>query len=208
MARTPRAIVPEEPKETSAWSAVVLMASSVGAFALIALFLATNHHWTDALLARLPAPEGMRPAADGIVAEQLRITDVRTEHLTLSDRSVALLLEATVVNDAAIAARGIVLEVEGFRDGKAIAAGQGTCGKNVSVRLLKRLSRDEVAALMQLATPESEVLESGARTGCQVALTGLRTEVDEVSYRIAAAEPTEDHPLIDRDPIPDHPSAE
>ena len=63
MARTPRAIVPEEPKETSAWSAVVLMASSVGAFALIALFLATNHHWTDALLARLPAPvEAIRPA--------------------------------------------------------------------------------------------------------------------------------------------------
>lgn len=209
MARTPRAIVPEEPKETSAWSAVVLMASSVGAFALIALFLATNHHWTDALLARLPTPlDGILPAGDGIVAEQLRFSDVRTEHLTLSDRSVALLLEATVVNDAAIPVRGIVLEVEGFRDGKAIAAGQGTCGKNVSVRLLKRLSRDEVAALMQLATPESEVLESGSRTGCQVALTGLRTEVDEVSYRIASAEPTEDHPLIDRDPVPDHPSAE
>ena len=39
----PRAIVPEEPKETSAWSAVVLMASSVGAFALLALFLVNNH---------------------------------------------------------------------------------------------------------------------------------------------------------------------
>lgn len=204
MARTQRAIVPEEPKETSAWSAVVLMASSVGAFALVALFLATNHHWTDALLARLPVPaDVIHPASDGVVAEQLRIIDVRTEHLTLSDRSVALLLEATVVNDAAIPARGIVLEVEGFRDGKAIAAGQGTCGKNVSVRLLKRLSRDEVAALMHLAKPESEVLDSGARTGCQVALTQLRTEVDEVSYRIASAEPTEDHPLADPGPNPD-----
>jgi len=194
MARTPRAIVPEEPKETSAWSAVVLMASSVGAFALIALFLATNHRWTDALLARLPSPGGaIRLASDGIVAEQLRITEVRTEHLTLSDRSVALLFEATVVNDASLPVRGVVLEVEGFREGKPISASQGTCGKNVSVRLLKRLSSNEVEALMQLATPESEVLDSGTRTGCQVALTGLRTEVEEVSFRIASAEPTEDH---------------
>jgi len=207
MARTPRAIVPEEPKETSAWSAVVLMASSVGAFALVALFLATNHGWTDALLAGFPTPFGMpRLATDGIVAEQLRISDMRTEHLTLSDRSVALLFEATVVNDSSIPVRGIVLEVEGFREGRMVAAGQGTCGKNVSVRLLKRLSSDEVAALMNLATPESEVLASGARTGCQVTLTQLRTEVEEVSYRIASAEPTADH--LPADPNPDPPGAE
>ena len=209
MARTSRAIVPEEPKETSAWSAVVLMASSVGAFALGALFLVNNHRRTDRLHAPHPTPGGAhRLAADGIVAEQLRITDVRTEHLTLSDRSVALLIEATVVNDAAIPVHGIVLEVEGFRDGKAISAGQGTCGKNVSVRLLKRLSSDEVEALMELANPDSEVLASGARTGCQVALTHLRTEVEEVSYRIASAEPTADHPPAVADPNPDPRGAE
>ena len=201
MAHPPRAIVPEESKETSAWSAIVLMASSVGAFALLALFLANNHRWTDALLARLPAPGSvLRLTNDGVIAEQLRISDVRTEHLTLSDRSVALLLEATVVNDAAIPVRGIVLEVEGFRDGQKIAEARGTCGKNVSVRLLKRLSRDEVTALMELATPDRETLASGARTGCQVALTQLHTEVEEVSYRIAAAEPTADHPSADPDP--------
>ncbi len=187
----------------------MLMASSIAAFALFALFLANNHHWTDELLARFPLSGGaLRPANDGIVAEQLRIANVRTEHLTLSDRSVALLLEATVINDAAIPVRGIVLEVEGYRDGKKIAAGQGTCGKNVSVRLLKRLSRDEVTALMGLETPQAEVLAPGDRTECQVTLTQLRTEVEEVSYRIASAEPTSDHPLAGPTPDRDPPSAE
>lgn len=194
MARTPRAIVPEEPREASAWSAVVLMASSVGAFALVALFLVNNHEWTDALLAGLPLPTALvRPASDGILAEQLRITDVHTEHLTLSDRSVALLVEASVVNDASIPVRGIVLEVEGFRDGKHVAGAQGTCGKNVSVRLLKRLSRDEVGALMELEPPPAEVVDPGETTGCQVTLTQLRTEIEEVSYRIASVEPIAGH---------------
>lgn len=198
MARTPRAIVPDEQKETSAWSAVVLMASAVGAFALFALFLANNHRWTDELLSRLPSPAGSL-ASDGIVAEQLRITNVRTEHLTLSDRSVALLFEATIVNDSSIPVRGVLLDIEGFRDGKAIATAEGTCGKNVSVRLLKRLSRDEVTALMELETA-SEVLAPGQKTECQVALTQLRTEVEEVGYRIASAEPSSDHSPAASDP--------
>jgi hypothetical protein len=199
MPRSPRAIVPEEPKETSAWSAVVLMASSVGGFALLALFLANNHGWTDALLSRLPTPgSAMSLAGDGIVAEQLRVTDVRTEHLTLSDRSVALLLEAIVTNDSSIPVRGIILDIEGFRDGQHVAGAQGTCGKNVSVRLLKRLSGDEVVALMELATPENQTLQPGEKVGCQVALTQLKTEVEEVSYTIASAEPISGHPLHDR----------
>jgi hypothetical protein len=203
MARAPRAIVREEPKETSAWSAVVLMASAVGAFALFALFLAYNHRWTDTLIARIPAPgAALDLANDGIIAEQLRLTDLRTEHLTLSDRSVALLFEATIVNDAAVPVRGIVIAVEGFRDGKKVAEGTAGCGKNVSERLLKRLSRDEVVALMALDTSEKVVLDSGARTGCQVALTGLRTDVDEVSYRIASAEPIAGHPSHDPSPNP------
>jgi hypothetical protein len=199
MPRSPRAIVPEEPKETSAWSAVVLMASSVGAFALLALFLVNNHEWTDALLARLPTPgTAFSLAGDGIVAEQLRVSDVRTEHLTLADRSVALLLEATITNDSSIPVRGIILEVEGFRDGSHVAGAQGTCGKNASVRLLKRLSRDEVVALMELETT-SQTLMPGEKVDCQVALTQLRTEVEEVSYTIASAEPTSGHPLPEDD---------
>lgn len=194
MARTPRSIVPEEPKEASVWSAIVLMASSVGAYALLALFLAYNHPWTDALLGTLPAlTDTLRPGNDGIVAEQLRVTDIRTEHLTLSGRSVALLFEATIVNDASLPVRRIVLEVEGFRDGQSIARATGTCGKNVSVRLIRRLTSDEVTHLMEMDLPDTESLASGARTGCQVALTPLRTEIDEVSFRIASAEPTPDH---------------
>ena len=172
----------------------MLMASSVGAFALLSVFLAFNHRWTDALLSFIPAwgaPHSL--ANDGVLAEQLRITELRTEHLTLSDRSVALLLEATVVNDSSVPVRGIVLEMEGFRDGNSVGQASGTCGKNVSVRLLKRLSRDEVTALMELTTPGDGTLPSGERMGCQVTLTQLRTEVDEISYRIAAAEPTPDH---------------
>lgn len=181
----------------------MLMASSAAAFGVFALFLATNHRWTDSLLARLPVPGGsggaVRLASDGIVAEQIRVTDVHTEHMTLADRSVALLFEATITNDAAIPVQGIDVEVTGYRDGEKIAVGHGTCGKNVSVRLLKRLARDEVVALMELATPD-QVLASGAKTGCQVALTQLKTEVEEVSYRIASAAPTADH--ASQDPVP------
>lgn len=201
MARPPRAIVPEAPKEASAWSAIVLMASTVGAFALFSLFLANNHHWTDRLLSRMPTMGGLtRPANDGILAEQMRVSDIHTEHLTLADRSVALLFEASVVNDAAIPVQGIVLKVEGFREGKKVAEAEGTCGKNVSVRLLKRMSRDEVGSVMALDAPESGLLESGARTGCQVTLTQLKTEVDEVSYAVASVEATPDHP--DANPLP------
>jgi len=208
MARPPRAIVPEEPEETSAWSAVVLMASTVGAFALFSLFLVNSHSWTDALLSRFPTMGGaIRPASDGIVAEQLRVAGIHTEHLTLADRSVALLFEADVVNDAAFPVRGIVLKVEGFRDGSKVAEARGTCGKNVSVRLLKRMNRDEVSSLMALDAPNTGVLESGARTGCQVTLTQLRTEVDEVSYRIASAEATAGHPS-GKDPLPSPPASE
>ena len=49
-------------------------------------------------------------------------------------------------------------------------------------------------ALMRLDDVAWRVLEPGERRGCQVALTGLRTEVAEVSFRIASAEPTPDHP--------------
>lgn len=201
MARSPRAIVPEAPQETSVWSAIVLMASTVGAFGLFSLFLANNHHWTDALLSRFPTLGGaIRPANDGIVAEQLRLSDIHTEHLTLADRSVALLFEASVVNDAAFPVRGIVLKVVGYREGKKVAEAEGTCGKNVSVRLLKRMSRDEVNAVMALDAPDAGVLASGSRTGCQVSLTQLKTEVDEVSWVIASAEATPDHP--DANPLP------
>lgn len=200
MPRTPTAIVPDEPTPSSAWSIVVLMLSTVAAFALFSLFLANNHRWTDELLSRLPSPTGSL-ANDGIVAQQLRLTDVRTEHMTLSDRSSALLFEATLVNDAAMPVHGVRIEVSGWRDDKLVASGIGTCGKNVSVRLLKRLSRDEVSALVRLDT-EAEVLEPGARVGCQVALTQLKTEVAEVSYRVEMAEPTAGHLLAEPDPDP------
>lgn len=183
------------------------MASTVGAFALFSLFLANNHQWTDTLLSRFPALGGaIRPANDGILAEQLRVSDIHTEHLTLADRSVALLFEASLVNDAAVAVRGIVLKVEGFREGKKIAEAEGTCGKNVSIRLLKRMSRDEVNSVMALEAPESGVLTSGSRTGCQVTLTQLRTEVEEVTYAIASAEATNDHP--DANSLPGLPASE
>lgn len=204
MARAPRAIVPEEPEEASVWSAVVLMASSVGAFALFALFLAHNHRWTDALLDSLPEiGRSVRPAADGVVAEQIRIEDVKTEHLTLADRSVALLFEAAVVNDAGMPVRDIVIGVEGWRDGNRVAEGEGTCGKNVSVRLLKRLSRNEVSALMRMDPPARGDLEPGSRTDCQVTLTQLKTEIEEVRFRVSAASPTPDHlPSDPSIPIP------
>lgn len=190
MARPPRAIVRDEPEEASAWSAVVLMASAVAAFGLFALFLVYDHEWTDALIARLPAPGAARRLSyDAVLAGQMRVIDVEAKHLTLADRSTALVVEADVVNDASMAVRGVVLGVDGFAGDERIATGYSACGNKVSERLLKRLSRDEVAALMGLDYSEKLVLEPGERVECQVAIAPMKSAAAEISYRIASVEP-------------------
>ena len=98
---------------------------------------------------------------------------------------------------------GIELALEGHAGGKKIAAFEGGCGKNVSERLIKRLTRGEVTALMELPAGEDLVLQPGERAGCQLVLTGLRAEVDEATYRVTEARPASAHfsgPDHPRDP--------
>ncbi|HYC57654.1 MAG TPA: hypothetical protein VEL28_22165 [Candidatus Binatia bacterium] len=194
MARRPREIVHEENRSTPAWTGVVLLASLVGVFALLAVFLANNHAWTDALVRRLPVP-GLATslASDPVLASQMRVVDPKAKVLTLADRSTAVVVEATVINDSLIPVRGVRLAAEAMREGRSVAQAAAACGKNVSERLLKRLPRDEVRTLMDLAPSSELILASGEHTRCQVAISSIRGEVDEVSYRVASVEPTDDH---------------
>jgi hypothetical protein len=193
MAGPPRSIVNEQPRTTRACTGVVLLASLVGVFSLLAVFLANNHAWTDALVRRLPMPGAGSLGSDPVLAAQMRVVDPKAKVLTLADRTTAVVVEATVINDSLIPVRGVRLAAEAMREGQPVAHAAAACGKNVSERLLKRLPRDEVRTLMDLAPSSELVLASGEHARCQVAISSVRGAVDEVSYRIASVEPTDDH---------------
>ena len=204
MAKAPLEIVSPEPRDLSLWSPLVLMASAVAAFAIFTVFLVADHRFTDRLLDRLPAIPGWgHPASDAPLVAQVRVLGPVSANVVLADRSRAFLWQATVVNDSALPLTGIELALEGHAGGKKIAAFEGGCGKNVSERLIKRLTRGEVTALMELPAGEDLVLQPGERAGCQLVLTGLRAEVDEATYRVTEARPASAHfsgPDHPRDP--------
>jgi len=200
MARTPRTtIVHDDPDPSPVWTAAVLMASTVGAFAVLSVFLAHNHAWTDALMRRIPV---LGPAeslgSDPVLAAQIRIVAPTARFVTLADRSNAIVVTAAVVNDATVPVQHVVLEAQALHLGNNVAAAAASCGKNVSERLIKRMSRDEVRTLMRLRPSRALVLAPGEKASCQVAIASIRGEVEEVGYRVASAEPTEAHPSADR----------
>jgi|GEM_PF-980257 len=198
MARDSRTIVNDDSDPAPVWTAAVLMASTVGAFAVLAVFLAHNHAWTDALMSRLPAPGAAESlGSDPVLAAQVRILDPIVKFVTLADRSSAVLVTAAVVNDSPLPVRTVVIEAEALRDGARVAHASAGCGKNVSERLIKRMSRDEVRTLMRLRPSRPLVLAPGQRADCQVAIAPIRGDVEEISYRVASVEPIEDHPLAD-----------
>lgn len=203
MARTPRTIVNDDSEAAPVWTAAVLMASTVGAFAVLSVFLAHNHSWTDALMRAIPVPGAAESlGADPVLAAQIRIVDPVAKFVTLADRSNAIVVSADVVNDATVPVRQVVLEAQALHLGNGVASAVASCGKNVSERLIKRMSRDEVRTLMRLRPSRTLVLAPGEKANCQIAIASIRGEVEEVSYRVASVEPTENHPLADRPPGP------
>lgn len=194
MTRAPRTIVHDDPEPAPLWTAAVLMASTVGAFAVLAVFLAHNHAWTDALTRMIAAPGVAESlASDPVLAAQMRIVSPRAKQVTLSDRSDAVVVTATIVNDSPVPVNTVILEAEALHGGAGVARASAACGKNVSERLIKRMSRDEVRTLMRLRPSRPLVLAPGETTDCQVAIVSIRAAVEEVGYRVASVEPNENH---------------
>ena len=177
------------------WTAVILLGSLGGAFAVLSLFLSYNHRLTDELGMRVPIPGAVTSlAADPGLAAQIRVVDSSARLLTLADQTHALVVETTVVNDALIPVSKVVMEAYAYELGVRVRSGWSRCGKRVSDRLLKRMRRAELIALAHLEPAEPEILTSGASTRCQVAIANVKPEADEAGFRIASAEPLPGHP--------------
>lgn len=179
---------------TAAWTALVLMLSLVSTFALFALYLDHDHVFADQLAASLPAlGAGTSLAADPTLAAQVRVTEVSARVTKLNDRTMALVTEARVTNDALIDIQHVFMEATILADGRERSV-IARCGHAVSERLFKRMQRSEVTALMRLTPSEPAVLKSGESTKCQVAIANVKDSVEEVTVRIASAEPIPGHP--------------
>ena len=194
MARRPRTVVPSEPRRTSIWTALVLLTSLIAMFVIVSSFMVRNHEWTDAFLARLPAPGlATSMAADPSLAGQIRIVESGAWFTRLADQSPALVAETVVVNDALVPVKNIVVEAVVLNGEERVSTVRVSCGKPVSDRLIGRLRRDELRALRELENPAARPLSTGEHLRCQVAFAGLKQKADEVVIRVASVEPLPGH---------------
>lgn len=194
MARGSRTVVPNEPRRTSIWTALILITSLVAAFGITASYMVRNHEWTDAFLSRLPVPgAGTSMAADPSLAGQLRILSSEAWFARLADQSSTLVAETVIVNDALLPVTNVVVEAVVLEDGNRIRRVHAGCGRPVSDRLIGRLRRDELKALNTLETSSTGELATGEKIRCQVAFARLEPGPDEVVFRIASVEPLPGH---------------
>jgi hypothetical protein len=184
--------VPEESSPPSVATPVVLLAALLGSFALAALFMIHDHSWTDSLMARLPLPgPSVSLAADPSLASQIRLTHARAWNTLLADQTPVLVAEAWATNDALVPVRRVTVVVEARSDRGSSVTGTVACGVSVSNRLLRRIARDELAALRELEPPMT--VEPGQRLPCQIAFAGMAAEAKEVVLRVASVEPFPGH---------------
>jgi len=195
MARRPRTVVPQEPRRSSIWTALVLLVSLVMTFSVVTVFMVRNHAWTDEFLSRLPVPgPATSLAADPSLTGQMRIATSRAWFTKLADQTPALVAETVVVNDSLVPVRNVVVEATVYDGEEHVGAARVSCGKPVSNRLLGRLRREELRALRDLAPSATRPLATGEKLRCQVAFTGLKSGAEEVTFRISSAEPLPGHP--------------
>lgn len=193
------AILPETESRTGAGTTLVLMSSVVVVFGLLSLFLTHYHEWSDRLGLVLPWPGVATSfAADPALAAQVRVSELIVTRTKLADETQALVAEARVTNDSLIPIRNVVVEATLVKDGKEGRKASSLCGKSVSQRILGRMPRSELTALMRMQPAGTVELDTGSSTTCQVALIGTGMEMedgDEIELRVASVEPTPGHPL-------------
>jgi hypothetical protein len=193
--RTSHTIVPNQPQRTSVWATIVLLVSLVATVGIVSLFMVRNHAWAERVLARLPAPgPATSMAADPGLADQIRILAGDAWFTKLGDQTSALVAESIVVNDSPIPVHNVVIEASVVDGAKTVGTVLVSCGKPVSDRLLRRLTREELRALADLTPPASRPLTTGERLRCQVAFSGITPAGQDVTFRVASVEPYPGHP--------------
>jgi len=188
-------VPPREQRRKSIGSALVLLGALNVSFGILSLFMLRNHAWTDAFMAGLPLPgTGTSMAADPSLMRQARIGATRAWYATLADQSTTLVAETEVTNDSPLPVTKIVVEAHAYDDGVPVRTVSTMCGLSVSERLIGRLTREDLAALLDLAPPSPLPVAPGETIRCQLAFPGLKEGAEEVAFRIASVEPFPGHP--------------
>jgi hypothetical protein len=188
-------VPPRDQGRKTIWSANVLLAALNVAFAVLALFMARNHAWTDAFMALVPLPGPSTSfAADPSLARQMQLDSTVVGYRTLADQTSTLVAEAEVSNRSMLAVTKIVLEAHAYGGGLPVATVSAMCGLSVSERFIGRLAREELRALLELEPPSPRPIAPGETVRCQIAFPGLKQTADEVVFRIASVEPFPGHP--------------
>lgn len=188
-------VPPREQRRKSIGSALVLLGALNVAFGLLSIFMTRNHAWTDAFMARLPIPgTGTSMASDPSLMRQMKIGATRAGYAPLADQSLTLVAETEVTNDSPLPVTKIVVEAHAYDDGVPVRTVSTMCGLSVSQRLIGRLTREDLSALLDLAPPTPLPVEPGDTIGCQLAFPGLKTGAEEIAFRIASVEPFPGHP--------------
>jgi len=188
-------VPPRERRRKSIGSALVLLGALNVAFGLLSVFMTRNHAWTDAFMARLPLPgTGTSMAADPSLMRQMKIGATRAGYATLADQSSTLVAETEVTNDSPLPVTKIVVEAHAYDDGIPVRTLSTMCGLSVSQRLIGRLTREDLSALLDLAPPSPLPVAPGDTIRCQLAFPGLKAGAEEIAFRIASVEPFPGHP--------------
>lgn len=186
-------IIREERGRKPLASALVLLASSVCGFGMLALLLSHDHTRTDRLLAMLPSPFAQSSlAADPELSAQVETRNPRARLTRLADQSTALVVEAEALNTSSLPLARVVMEATLVSEAGPSLKARAECGKVVSETLLNRLSPEAVATLMEIPVA-TNALAPGHSVSCQMALPGVDSAAHEVEVRIASAEPLPGH---------------
>jgi hypothetical protein len=187
-------VPPREQRRKSIGSALVLLGALNVAFGILSVFMTRNHAWTDEFMASLPIPgTATSMAADRSLMRQVKIGATRAWYARLADQSSTLVAETEVSNESALPVTKIVVEAHAYDDGVPVRTVSTMCGLSVSQRLIGRLTREELAALLDLAPPSPDPVAPGETIRCQLAFPGLKEGAEEVAFRIASVEPYPGH---------------
>lgn len=194
MAIKPRTVIPKARDRSPIWTSLAMLAALLTFYGLLAVYMATDHAWTDRVLQSIPIPTTRATlASDAALASQVRIVSSRAWYTQLGDQTLTLVAEATVVNDALVPLSKIIVRAAAEGPGTGLRTQSAVCGGAISPRLLGRLPIEELNTLQKLV-PSLDALEPGETMDCQVAFARMGTGAEEVVLRVAWVEPLPGHP--------------
>lgn len=194
MATRSRTVILKRRQRTPIATAFVLLTALCCVYGMITLALAFNHSLADSVLASIPAPGPARSlASDPTLLRQLSVNEAKAYFIVASDHRRALVLETSVTNNGSVALESVVIEARASLGNKTQAVSTTPCGRNVSPRLLRRLTTDQLLVLRDLDPGTGFLLHPQEKTRCQTTFPALRRSVENVSYRVVSARPLPGH---------------